>query len=211
MQTDFTPTLAQVIEALLLLAEEPVSKDELVQWIQMPPLSHLAAGEVDLESIVEDLVRDYEVRLSPLELRSVAGGWQFFSRPSYAPYLQLFLNQKEQKRLSKSALETLAIVAYRQPITRSELEHIRGVSSDYAVQKLLEKELIEPAGRAELPGKPLLYRTTRAFLNYFGLNELNDLPKLKELAHEEETTPQNFYTPEVGPQVHGQPQQPNEQ
>lgn len=196
MSQDYTPTLSQVVEALLLLTEEPVTLEEFEQWMRMPPLSHLAAGEVDVSALLQDLARDYDARLSPLELKRVAGGWQFFSRPAYAPFLQLFLSQKEQRRLSKSALETLAIVAYRQPITRAELEHIRGVNSDYALQKLLEKELVEPAGRAELPGKPLIYRTTRAFLNYFGLNDLNDLPKLKELNHEEATDPEGFRTPE---------------
>lgn len=210
MQTEFTPTLSQVIEALLLLTEEPVTLDELKQWTDMPPLSYLSTGEIDLEGLVIDLANDYNRRMSPLELRAVAGGWQFFSRAVYAPYLQLFLNHKEQKHLSKASLETLAIVAYRQPITRVELEHIRGVNSDYAIQKLLEKELIEPAGRAELPGKPLLYRTTRAFLNYFGLNDLKELPKLKELLHEEENIPQKFDTPEVDRQIDGQLPQPSE-
>ena len=205
--TDTTPTLLQVLEALLLLSEEPISLQELEQWMSVPPLSHLVSEQVDLPALLSELSRDYKARSSPLELMEVADGWQFFSRSVFAPYLQMFLQQKEQRRLSKAALEALAIVAYKQPLTRSELEHIRGVNSDYAIQKLLEKELVEPAGRADLPGKPLLYRTTRGFLTYFGLKNIDELPKLKELNHEKEADPEEYQT---HPVEFGSSEQPTE-
>jgi segregation and condensation protein B len=123
------------------------------------------------------------------ELRAVGGGYQFYSKTEFAPFVRSLLVIRENKKLSRAALETLSIVAYRQPITKAEIEYIRGVNCDYAMQKLLEKQLVEPAGRADLPGKPLLYRTTHFFFEYFGINSIEDLPKLKEFKTDEENLP----------------------
>ncbi len=114
------------------------------------------------------------------ELTEIAGGYQFLTKPAYHNTVGTFLRQTTRKRLSRAALETLSIIAYRQPITKSDMEKIRGVSCDYSVQKLLEKELVEITGRDEGPGRPLLYGTSAKFMDYFGLKSLEDLPKPKE-------------------------------
>jgi segregation and condensation protein B len=113
----------------------------------------------------------------------IAGGYQFLSKGAYHPTIGVFLRQTTNKRLSRSALETLSIVAYKQPVTKSELEKIRGVSCDYAMQKLLEKELVIIMGRSDGPGKPLLYGTSTKFMDYFGISSMEDLPKPKEFSN----------------------------
>ena len=115
-----------------------------------------------------------------MQLMPIAGGYMFMSKPQYHKIIGDYLRQNERKKLSKAALETLAIIAYKQPITKSEMEAIRGVGCDYTVQKLLEKELVEITGRHEGPGRPLLYGTTVKFLNHFGIKDTTELPKLKE-------------------------------
>jgi segregation and condensation protein B len=109
------------------------------------------------------------------------GGYQFLTKPSYQETVNILLKQKSKKRLSTSALETIAIIAYKQPITKGQIEQIRGVTSDYAVQKLLDKELIEMKGKVETAGRPVLYGTTEKFMDYFGINSLKELPTLKDL------------------------------
>lgn len=118
-------------------------------------------------------------------MRKIAGGYQFLTKPSYYNVISEHLKLENKKKLSRAMMETLSIIAYKQPVIKSEIEHIRGVSSDYTIQKLLEKELVEIGGRSDTPGRPLLYRTSGKFMNYFGLNDLNDLPKLKEFATDE--------------------------
>lgn len=115
----------------------------------------------------------------------ISGGFQFMTKNDYHDTVGTLLKQKTKKRLSKSALEALAIVAYRQPITKIEVEQIRGVNSDYSIQKLLEKELVTIVGRSEKPGRPLLYATSPKFMDYFGIQSLKDLPKVKDFKEEE--------------------------
>jgi len=122
-----------------------------------------------------------------IELRAIAGGYMFMTKPIYHRIIGDFLKITSKKKLTKAALETLSIIAYKQPITKSEIESIRGVNADYAVQKLLEKELVEIEGRADSPGRPLLYATSTKFLNHFGIEGTNDLPKLKEFETPEDT------------------------
>jgi segregation and condensation protein B len=110
----------------------------------------------------------------------IAGGYQFLTKGAYHNTVGVYLKQTMKKRLSRSALETLSIIAYKQPVTKSELERIRGVNCDYAIQKLLEKELVAIQGRSDGPGRPLLYGTSDKFMDYFGLKSLDDLPKPKE-------------------------------
>ena len=121
------------------------------------------------------------------QVYAIGGGYQFLTKPDYQDAVSLFLKQKAKRKLSASALETLAIIAYKQPVSKPVIEQIRGVSCDYAIQKLLEKELIEIKGKADTIGRPVIYGTTQRFMEYFGINHLKDLPQLKDLVSEENT------------------------
>ncbi len=126
----------------------------------------------------------------PFTIRETGGGWQFLTKPAYQKTIAQLNGEKFLKRLSSAALETLSIIAYKQPVTKGEIENIRGVNSDYSIQKLLEKELIIISGRnEEAPGKPLLYATSRHFMDYFGMNSVTDLPQIKEVLAEQTITP----------------------
>lgn len=118
-------------------------------------------------------------------LEHLGGGYQFLTKPAYQTSISILLKQQSQKRLSTAQLETLSIIAYKQPVTKTEMEHIRGVSCDYSVQKLLEKELVIIKGKADTVGKPILYGTSEKFMEYFGINKLSDLPQPKDFSQEE--------------------------
>lgn len=134
---------------------------------------------------IEGIVAKYNTEFYPFEVRESGGGWQFLSKKSFHKTIAQLNGEKFLKRLSTAALETLAIVAYKQPITKGEIESIRGVNSDYSIQKLLEKELIVIIGRNEdMPGKPLIYSTSKSFMDYFGINQTADLPRLREVLSE---------------------------
>ncbi|EMR01290.1 Segregation and condensation protein B [Cesiribacter andamanensis AMV16] len=142
-------------------------------------------AQVPLEDIQGALAQLQERYASPdyaFELVALAGGFQFLSKPAYAAGVSILLKQQSKKRLSTSALETLSIIAYKQPITKSEVEQIRGVNCDYTIQKLLEKELVEIKGKADSIGRPLLYGTSPKFEEHFGLNSLRDLPTPKDFS-----------------------------
>jgi segregation and condensation protein B len=143
-----------------------------------------------VESSLEGILEKYNSEFYPFEVRMSGGGWQFLTKKEFHKTVAQLNGDKFLKRLSAAALETLAIVAYKQPVTKGEIEAIRGVSSDYAVQKLLEKELIIITGRNEkMPGHPLVYATSRNFMDYFGINSPEDLPKIKEVLSEQLVTP----------------------
>lgn len=168
------------IESLLFCATEPITAQEIQQC-----LVELLATEVpieDVETALLALVQKYDNDNFAFKVYRKAGGYQFLTKPEYHNILGTYLKQTSKKQLSKSALETLAVIAYRQPTTKSEIEQIRGVSSDYAVQKLLEKGLIVILGKAETVGQPLLYGTSDKFMSYFGINSLADLPQPKDFA-----------------------------
>ena len=141
--------------------------------------------EQEIISVIEKIQKKYLVEDFSFELCQVAGGFQFLTKPAFQASISILLKQKSKKRLSTSALETLAIIAYKQPVTKTDIELIRGVNSDYSVHKLLEKELIEIRGKAEAIGKPLLYGTSPKFMEYFGINSLNELPTPKDFSKEE--------------------------
>lgn len=143
----------------------------------------IAVGDV-LESI-EAINEQLNDTGFAFQIYAIGGGYQFLTKPEYQDTVSVYLKQKSKKKLSASALETLAIIAYKQPITRSAMEQIRGVGCDYAVQKLLEKELIEIKGKADTIGRPVLYGTSQKFMDYFGINHIKDLPQLKDFATEE--------------------------
>ena len=142
-------------------------------------------SEEDIIISVELLKKRYSGEQYAFEVVEIAGGYQFLTKGAYHSTVGMYLKQTTQKKLSQSALETLSIIAYKQPVSKNELELIRGVSCDYAIQKLLEKELVSIEGRAETPGRPLLYGTSAKFMDYFGIKSLNDLPKPKDFKEPE--------------------------
>lgn len=187
--------IQKAIEAILFSAEKPITLKELETIFQHPSLAQLQIQKSDLENYLKQIELKYQNDEYPVILKIVNNGYQLFTKPDYYEVVRIATLYKEKKRISKSALETLSIIAYKQPITKAEIEHIRGVNSDYAVQKLLEFQLIEIAGRSDLPGKPLLYRTSDSFFEYFKINSLNDLPKLNELNENDEADTNPFKNP----------------
>jgi segregation and condensation protein B len=138
-------------------------------------------AEEEVSRALDDLIRRYLDEKYAIEIVEISGGFRFMTKGAYHQTVSIFLRQNTHKKLSKAALETLSIIAYKQPVTKTEIELIRGVSSDFSIQKLLDKELIEISGRSEGPGRPLLYVTTARFMDYFGLRSLDELPELKEI------------------------------
>ncbi|MCS6789946.1 MAG: SMC-Scp complex subunit ScpB [Bacteroidia bacterium] len=170
--------LANLIEALLFVQPEPFPREELKK-----ALSHIIGREVaeeEIEGGVQSLRSRYEG--SSIELICAAGGYALRTRPEYGQGVAEYLKLQQGVRLSRPLLETIAVVAYHQPVTRPFIQHVRGVQSDYAVERLLELELIEPAGRANLPGKPLTYRTTQKFLEVLGISSIEELPRLQDFS-----------------------------
>ena len=146
-----------------------------------------------VQTALEGIVEKYSAEFYPFEMKESGGGWQFLTKKEFHKTVAQLNQEKFLKRLSAAALETLAIIAYKQPITKSDIEAIRGVNCDYSIQKLLEKELIVISGRnEELPGKPLIYNTSRSFMDYFGINSPLDLPKLKEVFNDAAVDPTNI-------------------
>lgn len=143
--------------------------------------------ENDISNGLEELKARFSSDDHSFELVKSGGGYQFLTKPAYQASIGILLKQQSKRRLSNSALETLAIIAYKQPVTKGEMEQIRGVNCDYAVQKLLEKELVEIKGKSEGVGRPLLYGTSPKFMDYFGINDLKELPTPKDFSQEENT------------------------
>jgi segregation and condensation protein B len=176
-------TIIPHIEALIFASDRPLTSIELTELINNA--FGFMEEKLTLEQIqtaVDGIVEKYASEFYPFEVRESGGGWQFLTKKDYHKTIAQLNGDKYLKRLSNAALETLAIVAYRQPITKGEIEAIRGVNSDYSIQKLLEKDLIVISGRNEaMPGKPLVYSTSKLFMDYFGINSAADLPKLREV------------------------------
>jgi segregation and condensation protein B len=163
-----------IIEAALFISGEPLTIDSLKKLLEI--------DKFNTERLIKELVSEYSLRNSGLLIVEIAGGFQMVTNPTCAPWVKKLLSTAVPKRLSQSSLETLAIIAYKQPVTKAEIEAIRGVNSDGVVKTLLERRLIKILGRKELPGRPLMYGTTKEFLQYFGLKDLTELPTLKEFA-----------------------------
>jgi segregation and condensation protein B len=180
-----------IIESLLFSAQRPMSVKELREVFVNAATAEDAdeaarpfkkIKEEELGVALEELVRDHETAGRSYRLECIAGGWQFVTQPEFSPWLKAMVGVKNRpSRLSQAALETLAIIAYRQPVTRAEVEQVRGVNVDGTMQTLLERALVEQSGRAEVVGRPALYSTTPVFLEYFGLRGLEDLPAADEL------------------------------
>lgn len=170
-----------VIEALIFASEDSISTNEIIRAITEIDGEDVQISPLDVENSVEELNKRYSEFNLSFKIVKIANGYLFATNPEYAKYIGYLSSEKSKKRLSQAALETLSIVAYKQPITKPELESIRGVNSDYILNTLLEKNLIKISGRGETVGRPLLYTTTEEFLKYFGLNNLSDLPKPREI------------------------------
>lgn len=172
-----------VIETLLFISEKPITLEQIKGALEAVELSQI-------KEAMEALKKEMQEKNSGMMIAEIAGGYQMLSNPLYSPYVREFFKIKHKEKLTKPSLETLAIIAYKQPVTRADIEFIRGVNSDGVVANLMEKELIKVVGRKDITGKPYLYGTTKQFMEYFGLKSLEDLPKLEELTS---LTPQGDY------------------
>ncbi len=168
---DKTP---EILEALIFASDTPLPIPKIKEIIE-------DIGAREIRKAIDLLNQRYESTNSSLMIIEVAGGFQMVTRPEFADYVARLYKNRQAHRLTQKALETLAIIAYKQPITKQEIEHIRGVTVDSVIRTLIERNLITVVGREKAPGNPLLYGTTKEFLEYFGLNSLEDLPKLKEI------------------------------
>jgi len=167
------PKLKYLIECLLFVSEEPLTLEKIKAVLPSVDIK-------DIKEAIQNLADEYEQSQKGIYLAEVASGYQLRTRPEYAEWIRKFF-QPSPQRLSTAALETLAIVAYKQPVMRSEIENIRGVDAGGILRMLLDRKLVKLLGRKELPGRPLLYGTTRYFLEIFGLKDISDLPTLKDM------------------------------
>ena len=181
-------SLSQVIEALLFAAQKPLTARDLVSAIkgagaedELMPNEFAKTTEAQVAAALEQLKIEYGQQGRAFQLAEKAEGWQLVSDPAYAPWVRQLFPAVKPARLTPPSLETLAIIAYRQPITRADVEAVRGVAVDGVLQNLMERGLVKIGGRAEVPGRPLLYETTQFFLEHFGLRDLDELPNAEEL------------------------------
>jgi segregation and condensation protein B len=164
--------LSAICEALIFVSDEPISTKTIATLLN--------ENEQLIETVVKNLMQSYEERRSGLQIREVAGGWQIVTRPEYHNYIKSYLKTLNRSKLSLAALETLAVIAYKQPVTVAEIMQIRGVQSTSAIKTLLEKKLIVAKGRKETVGKPITYGTSKEFLIHFGLKDLSELPSIED-------------------------------
>jgi len=182
----------RIIEALLFASSSPITANELAQTLEDRTFPVWTGKSILLDrdpaaikELVNELNAEYQAQNRSFSITEIAGGFQLAADSYYAPWIKKLLIREETRRLSMPALETLAVIAYKQPITRSEIEVIRGVNVDGVIDNLLEKHLIRESGRKEAPGRPFMYSVTDEFLGHFGLKSLEDLPKLKEFTAED--------------------------
>jgi segregation and condensation protein B len=168
------------IEALIFCSPSPVKVADIKSCLS--EMFNAEVPEEDILGAIQRLEEKFSAEDYSFQLFKSAGGYQYLTKPAYQTSIGIMLKQQSKKRLSTSAMETLSIIAYKQPISKTEIENIRGVNCDYAVQKLLDKGLIEITGKAETIGRPMLYGTTIKFMEYFGINELAELPVPKEFS-----------------------------
>lgn len=192
------------VESLIFAAPQPITAVDIKYCLENSMALSLNLEEIEMT--ITELQKRYEPENFGIELKEIAGGYQFLSKPDHFAIIAEHIKLNNRKKLTKSAMESLAVIAYKQPISKSEVEQIRGVNSDHSIQKLLEKELIEIKGRSEGPGKPILLGTSTRFMEYFGLKNLAEMPRIKDFAmpdHEigeaapiEETIPFNVHNQE---------------
>lgn len=165
------------LEALLFAAGEPVTVSAIVKTTEIP--------ELEIKKLMDELISDYRERNSGILVAEIADGYQMVTNPDFSMWVKKFKNINQTSKLSPPTLETLAIIAYKQPITKLEIDQLRGVNSDGTVKSLLDKRLIRIVGKKETPGRPFLYGTTKEFLQYFGLKNLSDLPPINDFLRDE--------------------------
>lgn len=175
--------LKQHIEALIFCSENILTLEEIQASLELS--MGWEVEEAELRAAIEEIKQKYASEEFSFELNEMAEGFQFLTKKEYHATLSALIQHKAKKKLSISQMETLAIIAYKQPISKTEIEHIRGVNCDYAVQKLLEKDMIEISGKSDGPGRPILYSTSTQFMEYFGIKNASDLPQLKDLRPEQ--------------------------
>ena len=166
-----------LLEALLFISGEPLSPKDLKRAVDL--------HEADIEDLMEDLISEYAQRDGGILIGRIAGGYQMHTNQRLSELLKKFSGTVKTQKLSPAALETLAIIAYRQPVTKAEVENLRSANSDGIMKSILDKRLIKILGKKEAPGRPMLYGTTRDFLQYFGINDLSELPTLKDIERED--------------------------
>jgi segregation and condensation protein B len=167
------------IESLIFASEQAITVSDIKATLK--DVLDISYNESQIIEAIEILMKRYENEAFSMEIVAINEGYQFMSKGAYHDVISSLLRLLSNKKLSKAALETLSIIAYKQPVSKTEMESIRGVNCDYTVQKLLEKELVEIVGRADGPGRPLLYGTSNKFMNYFGIKSIKELPKMKEV------------------------------
>lgn len=166
------------IESLIFASEKPVSFEEIK--LSLENFFNLTIEDELIQETIKNLIEKYQSTETSFQIIEISNGYTFTTKKIFHDLIGVYLKSINKTKLSKASLETLAIIAYNQPATKPLVEHIRGVNSDYSIQKLLDKNLIEISGREEGPGKPLLYETNQRFLDYFGIKTIKDLPDLKE-------------------------------
>ncbi|MDC0048763.1 SMC-Scp complex subunit ScpB [Verrucomicrobia bacterium] len=188
--------LNQIVEAMLFASKEPITTKVIAKIIrkvskrEVPDDKLCSVNAKEIEKVIDTLNRSYEKKNSPYLIEERSKGWSLFTRIEYGVYLRELFPDLKPTRLSAPALETLAIVAYRQPITKAAVEAVRGVNVDGVLQSLIERGLVGIGGRADLPGKPFLYQTSKNFLEHFGIKNVDDLPNASELRQVELPQPE---------------------
>ena len=177
--------IGQYIEALIFASEQGIRTEEILYCLQAGFEHDFNADEINTH--IDTIRAKYSESRYAIEVVKINNGYQFLTKKKFHPVISLLQLQRSKKKLSQSALETLAIIAYKQPVTKLDVEQIRGVNCDYSIQKLLEKDLITITGKAESVGKPILYGTSGLFMDYFGINSLTELPQLKEITESNST------------------------
>jgi segregation and condensation protein B len=182
-QTPFSESKRHIIEALIFASEEPLTSKQIIDILGSSENTgpRLRVKEEELVGYIRELNSEYVQQGRSFRIIQVAGGFQFATMPDFAEWLGRMVNEKAKRKLSQAVIETLSVIAYKQPVTKPELEAIRGVNADYAIQRLMERGLVTIVGRANTPGRPLLYGTTPEFLKHFGINDLAELPKPREI------------------------------
>ncbi|MDR3696518.1 SMC-Scp complex subunit ScpB [Mucilaginibacter sp.] len=170
--------IEQYIEALIFVSEQSIRTEEIIYCLQSAFEQDFTSDEIN--GYIGNISKRYQDNNFAIELVKLSNGYQFLTKKNYHQVISLLQAQRSKKKLTQAALETLAIIAYKQPVTKTDVEQIRGVNCDYSVQKLLEKELISIVGKSEALGKPILYGTSPIFMDYFGINNISELPQIKD-------------------------------
>ncbi|RPH01218.1 MAG: SMC-Scp complex subunit ScpB [Amoebophilaceae bacterium TMED152] len=183
--------LETAIESLIFCSSKPLKIEEIIKVFDEVKNNNVKHDKLKIKRILSTIIEKYKKDNSPFEVVESGGGYQFLTKESFSDLNEILLKQRSKRRLSSSSLETLSIIAYKQPVTKSEIEEIRGVNCDYTIQKLLDKDLISINGKSERIGRPLIYVTSEKFMDYFGINNLDQLPTIKDFREEENSIGNN--------------------